>query len=132
MVSQARGTVEAGVWNEATFSEVDGGPKLTTTSGVDHYHGDLECEATYAGITSYGTDGTASFLSVLRFVGTVGDRKGSFVLQLDGAVSGSGSTTATWEVQSGSGTGDLAGMRGTGGLTYGADGSSFTLGYAFD
>jgi hypothetical protein len=132
MTTRATGTVETKSWDETPYSEVDGGPKLTRTVGVDQYHGDVEGEATYAGITVYETSGAATFLSVLRVVGKIGDRRGSFVLELDGKVDATGATTANWKVRPGSGTDGLAGLTGTGDLTYTETENSFTLDYDFD
>lgn len=132
MASHVTGTVETKSWDEQIYSEVEGGPKLTRTTGVDNYHGGIEGEATYAGITVYDPAGSATFLSVLRVIGKVGERAGSFVLQVDGTVDATGATKASWRVLSGSGTEDLTGLKGEGDLSYSETENSFTLDYDFD
>jgi Protein of unknown function (DUF3224) len=129
MATRANGTVETKTWDEQTYSEVDCGPKLTTTTGVDNYHGDLEATATYAGITVYETSGAATFTSVLRIEGSIGGKTGTFVLELDGTVDETGATAGSWKVRPNSGTGELKKIRGNGSLTYAETENSFTLDY---
>jgi hypothetical protein len=49
-----------------------------------------------------------------RIVGTLGGRSGSFVLRLAGGFE-DGAARTTWTVEEGTGTGELAGLRGQGG-----------------
>jgi hypothetical protein len=67
-----------------------------------------------------------------RFSGTLGGRRGSFVLQGSEIVE-QGKIRATWFVVPGSGTGELTGLRGEGGFTgqFGK-GSEGTLEYWFE
>jgi len=132
MTHRATGTVEAKTFNEEVYSEVEGGPKLTRAAGVDQYHGDIEGEATYAGITVYDPSGSATFLSVQRIVGRVGERKGSFVVNIEGTVDESGGSAATWTVRKGSGTEELVGLVGKGGFVYSENQNEFTLNYSFE
>jgi hypothetical protein len=60
-------------------------------------------------------DGSASFVGIERVTGTVGGRAGTFLLQDAGTVAG-GLVSGDCFVISGSGTGKLAGLRGTGGF----------------
>jgi len=131
MGTKATGTIEAKTWDEQAYSEIEGGPKLAASKGVDLYHGDVEGEATYGGITVYDPSGSAVFMSVQRLVGRLGDREGSFVVQIDGTVDATGSTKAKWKVLPGSGTGQLKGLRGKGGFVYGEKENSYTLDYDF-
>jgi hypothetical protein len=61
----------------------------------------------------YRQDGTAVFTGLQHMVGQVGGRSGSYVLLADGSYDGAEARTA-WKVVDGSGTGELAGLRGTG------------------
>ena len=54
-------------------------------------------------------------ISMQRFSGKLGGRQGSFVLSGQETVE-NGKIKATWRVVPGSGTGDLAGLRGKGGF----------------
>ena len=145
MTEHATGTIEGKTWDEKPFAHVEGGRRLAHASSLDLYHGDVEGEATaewiviYAGGTKYGPDGTpdyataqTSFKGLQRVVGRVGERSGSFVLEVSGGSEG-GETHATWSVVPGSGTGELRGLRGSGGFTFlSAERSSLTLEYDLD
>jgi hypothetical protein len=48
-----------------------------------------------------------------RMVGQIGSRSGSFVLRADGTFEG-GEARSAWQVVDGTGTGELAGLRGIG------------------
>jgi hypothetical protein len=60
-------------------------------------------------------DGSASFVGIERVEGKVAGREGAFVLQDAGIVEGN-LVSGEWFVVPGSGTGELAGLRGTGGF----------------
>ncbi len=117
MTTRATGTFETKVWEETPFAEIDGAGKLTRTSMTDAFQGGIEGEATVQYLMAYNADGSASFVGLERVVGRVGDRSGSFVLQQSGSMADN-KATATWFVVPGSGTGDLRGLRGTGGYTW--------------
>ena len=62
-----------------------------------------------------GADGSAGFVGIERVTGTLGGRTGTFLLQDAGTVQGS-IVSGDWFVVPGSGTGQLAGLRGEGGF----------------
>jgi hypothetical protein len=64
--------------------------------------------------------------------GSVGDRSGSFVLQVSGSFDG-GEAKGDWSVVPGSGTGELDGLRGRGGFSAppGSE-AAVTLEYEFE
>jgi hypothetical protein len=78
------------------------------------YPGDaLTGSATGHALTCQGGRG-ASYVAQERITGTLAGRRGSFVLE-HGAALGEGEETVQWaRVVAGSGTGDLAGLRGHG------------------
>jgi hypothetical protein len=101
-------------WDEQPYTEIDDGRKLTRASVRQAFSGDIEGEGEVEWLLCYRPDKTAEFVGLQRIVGRVGDRAGSFVLtQTDGVFDG---TEARGElsVVPGSGTGDLAELRGTG------------------
>jgi len=61
----------------------------------------------------YRPDGTSSFVSLMHVAGTVNGRTGSLVLQGAGTFDGSTARNAL-SVVAGSGTGEMAGVRGSG------------------
>ena len=94
-------------------TEAEGAPKLTHASVTTTYRGDLEGEGTAGLLMRYhGTD--ATYGGFERIVGTVGGRSGSFVLRLVGGFE-QGTARTSWTVEEGTGTGELAGLRGAGG-----------------
>ena len=73
--------------------------------------------------------GDAAFLGFEKVVGSLGGRTGSFVLRHTGFYDGEKST-AQHDVVPGSGTGELAGLSGTGGFSAGhAEEHDMTLEY---
>ena len=63
-------------------------------------------------------DAGASFIGFEKVVGSLGGRKGSFVLRHTGAYDGE-ETTSEYEVDPGFGTDELVGLSGTGGFSAG-------------
>lgn len=130
MTIHAKGTIEPKTWDENPFAPVVDGPRLAHAAGTDSYHGGIEGEAAFHYVviyregTAYLADGSvdyrtarASFVGLQRVVGRLGGRSGSFALEVSGTSQG-GITTASWVVAPGSGTGELRGLRGTGGFAY--------------
>lgn len=131
MSNHATGTIEMKSWDERPFAETEGAPKLARANGSDLYHGDIEGEATFEYLMMYHDDGSATYVGMERVVGRLAGRSGSFVLQVSGVFE-NGAVKATWFVVSGSGTGELRGLRGTGELVWqDSQHSSVTLDYDF-
>lgn len=93
----------------------NGGPDLVEVKVSETFSGDLSGQGTVRFLQTMNADGSASFVGVERFVGTLDDRKGSFVLQDQGTVSG-GVVEGEWFVVPNSATGELEGLRGEGGF----------------
>ena len=112
-MTEARGSFELASWNEETYEELGDGAKLTRASVTQQFAGDIEGEGAVEWLMAYRTDGTAHFVGLQRIRGTIGKRKGAFVLETSGDFDGK---TATWTaaVVPGSGTDGLAGLEGTG------------------
>ena len=64
-------------------------------------------------MTAAFPDCTARFVGLQHVAGSIGERNGGFVLETVGDFDG-GEASGNWTVVSGSGTGELAGMRGQG------------------
>jgi hypothetical protein len=74
---------------------------------------------------------SARYVGLQRITGTIDGRHGSVVLEAVGGHDGTGSSS-TWTVIEGTGTGDLAGIRGTGGFeAKGGTTVSYRLDYEF-
>lgn len=99
-------------WDEKPYLEVPGEHKLTRASVVRQYSGDLEGEGMVEYLMIYSGDGSATFVGLERVVGRLGGRSGSFVLEHRGVAAENGVLTETSSVVPGSGTEELAGLRG--------------------
>jgi hypothetical protein len=110
-------TVEAKLkiesWDEKPYRELDEGGKLTRADILLSGPDDGLTSATSEALMFYRADGTSAYVTVMQISGTLGGRQGSFVLQGQGTYDG---TTARGQsrVVEGSGTGELAGLSGTG------------------
>jgi hypothetical protein len=71
--------------------------------------------------------GTAHFAGMERFLGKISEREGSFIFENSGTFS-DGALRSTWRVIAGSGTEQLAGLRGEGGC----DPNGYSLDYWFE
>ncbi|HEX6500826.1 MAG TPA: DUF3224 domain-containing protein [Micromonosporaceae bacterium] len=100
-------------WEEQPYLQLEDGRKFTRASVVlSGSQDDFHADATWDALMYYAPDGTSSYVGLMHVTGRLGDRTGSFVLQGSGTYDG---TQASGEshVVPGSGTGDLAGLRGT-------------------
>lgn len=109
-----------------------GGPPLMEIDISETFTGDIDGKSTVRSLQLQRSDKSASQVSMQRFIGTLGGRQGTFVLQGSENVE-NGKIKATWFVVPGSGTGDLSGLRGEGGFEGGfAKGSDGWLDYWFE
>jgi hypothetical protein len=115
MATRAKATFQVQSWDEKSYDEWEGGPKLTRATVVKSFTGDIEGEGRVEYLMMYRADGSASFVGLERIVGRVGKRSGSFVLRHAGTFAG-GRAEATWVVVPGSGTDDLRDLKGEGGF----------------
>lgn len=130
MTAHATGSFEGKRWEETAYDEGEGKPKLTRASVGNAYHGDVEGEGVLEYLMLYRADGPVDFIGLERIDGRLGGRTGSFVLQHSGTWE-NGTARATWTVVPGSATGELTGLRGSGGYEATHDKSSLTLDYDF-
>ncbi len=127
MLTNAKFKIES--WDEEPFDEPEDGPKLTRAHIKKSFHGDLSGTGNLMYVMTYLDSGVASFMGFEKVVGSLGERTGSFVLRHAGTFDGE-KATAEYEVVPGSGTGELAGLSGTGGFSAGhAEEHDLTLDY---
>jgi Protein of unknown function (DUF3224) len=107
-------------------------PALLEIQITEKFSGDIDGESTVRALQLQRADRSATMVSMQRFIGKLGGRHGTFVLQ-GAEIVESGNITASWFVVPGSATGDLSGLRGEGGFegTFGK-GSHGTLSYWFE
>jgi hypothetical protein len=113
MSTHAQGTFEIKGWEESAYEELSGDAKLTRASVAQAFTGDLEGEGSVEWLMCYREDKTADFVGLQRFVGRLGDRSGSFVMQTRGTFDGT-EARGRLDVVERSGTGELAGITGSG------------------
>ena len=100
-------------WDEKPYSEGQDLPKLTRAAVSKTFTGDIEGEGRVEYLMMYASDGSATFVGLERIVGTIAGKAGTFVLQRTGVFEG-GQAKESYAVISGSGTGELRGLRGEG------------------
>jgi hypothetical protein len=127
----AKGNIEVHSWETAAF-DTAAGPSLNEIRVTEAFVGDITGTGSARMLQTLRADGSASFVAVERVEGTLDGRKGSFVLQDAGTLVGA-QVEGSWFVVPGSGTGELAGLRGEGGFsaTLGQH-ASYTLTYWFE
>ena len=113
---RATGRIEVKTYDDRAYDEPSDGPALHHITVTETFHGDIEAEGSVQFLQVVRLDKSASFVGVERVDGTLAGRHGSFVLQDQGTLEGN-TVTGSWFVVPGSGTGELAGLRGEGGFT---------------
>jgi hypothetical protein len=110
--AKAKITVQS---SEAKPYDQTASPALMEIRLSETFTGDIDGESPVRALQVLHDDHSASLVSVQRFRGKLGGRQGTFVLQGSEIVE-KGKIKATWFVVPGSGTGDLSGLRGEGGV----------------
>jgi len=100
-------------WDEKAYSEGQDLPRLTRARVTKTFTGDIEGEGQVEYLMMYRSDGSATFVGLERFVGRIGGRTGTFVLQRTGVFE-NGQAKESYSVIPGSATGELQGLRGDG------------------
>jgi Protein of unknown function (DUF3224) len=112
-MAQATGTFTVASWDESTYQELGDGAKITKATVTFGMEGDIAGKATWDALMCYRADGTAVFTGIQRVHGQLAGVDGSFVVQADGEYA-DGEARSRWQVISGTGTGGLTGLTGTG------------------
>ncbi|OLB63913.1 MAG: hypothetical protein AUI10_13385 [Actinobacteria bacterium 13_2_20CM_2_72_6] len=112
---RVNGVITVHKYEPAAYDQPGEGPALTRIHVEESFSGDIEGDGVVEFLQVAGADGSASFVGIERVTGSVAGREGTFVLQDSGTVEGD-IVSGEWFVVPGSGTGGLAGLRGTGGF----------------
>jgi hypothetical protein len=102
-------------YEPAVYEGPTDGPTLSRIHVEESFSGDIEGDGVVEFLQAARADGSASFVGIERVTGKVAGREGTFLLQDAGTVEGQ-IVSGEWFVVSGSGTGELVGLRGTGGF----------------
>jgi hypothetical protein len=130
-MARAAGSFSVKSWDESTYQELGENGKLTKATVAFALEGDLTAEATWDAVMCYRPDGTAVYTGMQQMTGQLAGREGSFVLQADGEFA-DGEARSRWQIVTGSATGALAGLTGTGSsVATASPAGTFTLDYSF-
>jgi hypothetical protein len=115
-------------WDEETYDEPAEGPRLTRARVTKRYRGGpLEGTSVAELLTAQGPGGDG-YLASERFEGTLDGRAGTFVMQHGGIAVGD-ERRPFGSIVPGSGTGELAGLRGTVAFAHDEQGARVELTY---
>jgi hypothetical protein len=130
--THAVGKIEVHTYEPQTYDQVDGAPDVAEIRVTETFHGDIEGEGSVRFLQASREDGSASFVGIERVAGEIAGRSGTFLLQDKGTLEGN-TVSGEWFVIPGSGSGELAGLRGEGGFTAElGQGADITLDYWFE
>jgi hypothetical protein len=123
---------EANEWEEKTTAEFEGGLKITQTTSKQYLAGDMDAVGTVNYVTFYHADGTCTYVGITHLEATLDGKKGAFVVRSTGRWEVD-TARESWAILPGTGTGELAGIKGEGGfaMKHGASGK-WTLDYDFE
>lgn len=125
--THATGRIEVKTYEPRPYEEPSDGPQLVEIHVTETFVGDVEDEGVVRFLQAARADGSASFVGIERVDGRIGGRRGTFLLQDAGST-----VSGEWFVIPGSGTGELAGLRGEGAFTAElGQGASITLDHWF-
>jgi hypothetical protein len=129
-VANSRFTIKS--WDEKPYSEGEDLPKLTRAAVTKTFTGDITGDGHVEYLMMYRSDGSATCVGLERFVGRIGGKTGTLVLQRIGVFEG-GLAKESYSVIPDSGTGELRGLRGDGSSAVGhGTEHPFMLNYELD
>lgn len=130
--TRANAVITVHKYEPAAYDQPAEGPALTRIHVEESFRGDISGAGAVEFLQAARTEGPASFVGIERVTGTVGGRHGTFLLQDAGTVQDN-IVRGDWFVIPGSGTGQLAGLRGTGGFRANlGEGAQVHLDYWFE
>ena len=113
--TRASAVITVHKYEPADYDQPAEGPALTRIHVEESFAGDISGAGVVEFLQAARPDGSASFVGIERVTGSVGGRAGTFLLQDAGTVRDN-IVSGDWFVIPGSGTGQLAGLRGEGGF----------------
>jgi hypothetical protein len=111
-VKALAGQFSVTAWDEDTYEDRPAG-KLTRATVEQDFTGGVDGQGSVVWLMCYRQDGTADFVGLQEIHGNLDGLDGGFVLTSAGTFDGE-KAEGRWAVVSGSGTGDLSGIDGTG------------------
>ena len=130
--ARAAAVITVHKYEPAAYDEPADGPALTRIHVEESFSGDITGDGAVEFLQAARADGSASFVGIERVTGELGGRSGTFLLQDAGTVRDN-MVSGDWFVVPGSGTGQLAGLRGEGGFRADlGESAQVTLDYWFE
>jgi Protein of unknown function (DUF3224) len=130
--AHATGKIAVKTYQQTPYDQPGEGPVLSRIHVDEEFSGDIEGTGVVEFLQAQVSEDAASFVGIERVTGSVGGRSGTFLLQDQGTLKGT-TVSGEWLVVPGSGTGELAGLRGRGGFTAElGQGADVTLDYWFE
>jgi hypothetical protein len=130
--NHATGKITVQTYDPVPYDQPADAPALVRIRVAETFSGDIEGQGVAEFLQLSLAEDAASFVGLERVAGRIGDRVGTFVLQDVGSLAGM-TVSGTWFVVPGSGTGQLAGLRGEGGFVAQlGESAEITLDYWFD
>lgn len=130
--TRATAVITVHKYEPSTYDEQAEGPTLTQIHVEESFSGDITGNGVVEFLQAAGADGSASFVGIERVTGQIAGRQGTFLLQDAGTVAGT-IVSGDWFVIPGSGTRQLAGLRGEGGFRANlGEGAQVHLDYWFE
>ena len=130
--TRASAVITVHKYEPSVYDEPASGPVLTRIHVAESFDGDIEGDGVVEFLQAGRADGSASFVGIERVTGRLDGREGTFLLQDAGTVQGN-VVSGDWFVVPGSGTGQLAGLRGEGGFRANlGEGAQVHLDYWFE
>ena len=119
-------------YEPSAYDEPAQGPVLTRIHVEERFSGDIDGDGVVEFLQAARANGPASFVGIERITGQLGGRRGTFLLQDAGTVQDD-IVSGDWFVITGSGTGELTGLRGEGGFRANlGEGAEVHLDYWFE
>lgn len=112
MTKLAEGTFEIQSWEQEIYDESE--PGLVRATVKERYDGDVAADAEIEYLMTNLSDALATFVGQIRLAGRFGDKEGTVVLHETGEYFGGNTARGALTIVSGSGTGGMAGIRGSG------------------
>lgn len=130
--TRADAVITVRTYQPSTYDGPAEGPVLSRIHVEESFAGDITADGVVEFLQAGQADGSASFVGIERVTGEVGGRRGTFLLQDAGTVQDN-IVSGDWFVIPGSGTGELAGLRGEGGFRANlGEGAQVHLDYWFE
>ena len=114
--TRAEAVITVHKYEPVAYDQPGEGPVLTRIHVEENFSGDIAGGGVVEFLQAGRADGSASFVGIERVTGTIAGRSGTFLLQDAGTVERQ-VVSGDWFVIPGSGTGELAGLRGVGGFS---------------